>query len=216
MKLEMFKKDKQLSILPKATLQRFLLYQRILAEENTEIISSEEIGKKLHLPSELIRKDLSYLQYRGRPKIGYRVKLLLDELNEIFGLSQKMKVILVGAGHLGVSLVNYPGFKNYRVEIVALFDHDPSKVDTLVGPLVILPLEDMKRVISRFKVTVGIICVPKESAQAVAELMIQNGIEAIWNFAPTTLNLPKSIIVKNEDVTGGILILKHMINKGKK
>lgn len=203
--------NKEFIIIPKATLERLHLYQRLLSEESREFISSEEIGERLNIHPEQVRKDLSYLEYKGKPKVGYNVKLLLEELNKLFGIDKNMKVILVGAGHLGSAIVNYPGFKKYNIEIVAVFDNDPKKIGTFIGDLYVLPLEDLKRVIRRFKVEVGIICVPKESAQEVADLLIKNGIKAIWNFAPTILKVPENIIVKDEDITKGLLTLKHLL-----
>ena len=112
---------------PKATLERLKLYHRLLSEEKEEYISSEEIGGRLGIPPEQVRKDLSYLEYKGKPKVGYHVKSLLDELNRLFGLDKKVKVIIVGAGNLGTALTNYPGFSNYNIEIVGIFDKDPER-----------------------------------------------------------------------------------------
>lgn len=204
---------KNLIIIPKSTLERYKLYQRILSCEKREYISSEEIGKSLYISPDQVRKDLTYLKNRGIPKKGYFVKTLLRELNELFGITRTMKVILVGAGHLGQALINYPGFKKYKIEIVAVFDNDPNKIDTFVGDLAVLPLEDMPRIIRRFQVKVGIICVPDTEAQKVANLLIANKIKAIWNFAPVNLSVPPNIILRNEDITGGLLTLKHILTK---
>lgn len=207
----MSKEDREYIVFPKATLERLQLYQRILSEEKKEYISSEEIGKKLDIPPEQVRKDLSYLEYKGKPKVGYHVKSLLEELNKLFGLNKNVKIIIVGAGNLGTALTNYPGFEKYNIEIVGIFDNDPNKIGKKVGDLVVLPMDFIKRVIDRFNVEIGVICVPEESAQEVAELLINNGIRAIWNFAPTILKVPKNIIVRNEDLTKGLLTLKHLL-----
>jgi len=196
---------------PKATLERLKLYHRLLSEESKEYISSEEIGEKLGIPPEQVRKDLSYLEYKGKPKVGYHVKSLLDELNRLFGLDKNVKVIIVGAGNLGSALTNYPGFANYNIEIVGIFDKDPQKIGKRIGSLVVLPLDYLDRVIKRFNVEIGVICVPKESAQEVADILINNGIKAIWNFAPAFIKVPDEIIVRNEDISLGLLSLKHML-----
>ncbi|MFN3699034.1 MAG: redox-sensing transcriptional repressor Rex, partial [Dictyoglomus sp.] len=175
---------------PKATLERLKLYHRLLSEESKEYVSSEEIGEKLNIPPEQVRKDLSYLEYKGKPKVGYHVKSLLEELNRLFGIDKKVKVIIIGAGNLGSALANYPGFANYNIEIVGIFDKDQEKIGKKVGDLVILSLDFLERVIKRFNVEIGVICVPKESAQEVADLLVKNGIKAIWNFAPTFIKVP--------------------------
>ncbi|MGB9768260.1 MAG: redox-sensing transcriptional repressor Rex [Dictyoglomus turgidum] len=202
---------KEYLMFPKATLERLKLYHRLLSEEKEEYISSEEIGGRLGIPPEQVRKDLSYLEYKGKPKVGYHVKSLLDELNRLFGLDKKVKVIIVGAGNLGTALTNYPGFSNYNIEIVGIFDKDPAKIGKKVGDLVVLPMEYLERVIKRFNVEIGAICVPKESAQKVANLLVENGIKAIWNFAPALISVPEYVIVRNEDITLGLLSLKHML-----
>ncbi len=196
---------------PKATLERLKLYHRLLSEESKEYVSSEEIGEKLNIPPEQVRKDLSYLEYKGKPKVGYHVKSLLEELNRLFGIDKKVKVIIIGAGNLGSALANYPGFANYNIEIVGIFDKDQEKIGKKVGDLVILSLDFLERVIKRFNVEIGVICVPKESAQEVADLLVKNGIKAIWNFAPTFIKVPNEVIVRNEDISLGLLTLKHML-----
>lgn len=196
---------------PRATLERLKLYHRLLSEENKEYISSEEVGEKLGIPPEQVRKDLSYLEYKGKPKVGYHVKSLLDELNKLFGLDKNVKVVIIGAGNLGSALTNYPGFANYNIEIVGIFDNDNQKIGKRIGDLVVLPLDYLERVIKRFSVEIGVICVPKESAQKVAELLVNSGVKAIWNFAPTFIKVPNEIIVKNEDISLGLLSLKHML-----
>lgn len=196
---------------PKATLERLKLYHRLLSEESKEYVSSEEIGEKLNIPPEQVRKDLSYLEYKGKPKVGYHVKSLLEELNRLFGIDKKVKVIIIGAGNLGSALANYPGFANYNIEIVGIFDKDQEKIGKRVGDLVILSLDFLERVIKRFNVEIGVICVPKESAQEVADLLVKNGIKAIWNFAPTFIKVPNEVIVRNEDISLGLLTLKHML-----
>ncbi|MEN2983956.1 MAG: redox-sensing transcriptional repressor Rex [Dictyoglomaceae bacterium] len=207
----MLKENREYLMFPRATLERLKLYHRLLSEENKEYISSEEVGEKLGIPPEKVRKDLSYLEYKGKPKVGYHVKSLLDELNKLFGLDKNVKVVIIGAGNLGSALTNYPGFANYNIEIVGIFDNDNQKIGKRIGDLVVLPLDYLERVIKRFNVEIGVICVPKESAQKVAELLVNSGVKAIWNFAPTFIKVPKEIIVKNEDISLGLLSLKHML-----
>lgn len=208
----MLREEDKIIPIPKVTLERLHLYHRLLSSINKEYISSEEISNMLNIQPEQVRKDLSYLEYKGKPKVGYHVKTLLEELNNIFGVNQTTKVIVVGAGRLGSALVNYSGFRRYNIEIVAVFDNDPSKIGMYLGDLMVVSLDYLSRVIKRFNVEIGVICVPEESAQEVANLLVKNGIKAIWNFAPVTLKVPENVIVRNEDLTQGLLVLKHMLN----
>lgn len=199
-------------MLPKPTFERLKLYHRLLLDIEEEYISSESIAKMLKVQPEQVRKDLSYLKTVGKPKVGYRVEELKRELDELFGLKKETCVVIVGAGRLGTALANYPGFRKYGIEIVAIFDNDPRKVGQFVSDLVVLPLKDLKRVVKRFNVEIGVICVPKEAAQEVANLLVACGIKGIWNFAPINLEVPGDVLVVNEDITQSLLTLKHMLN----
>lgn len=199
-------------MLPKPTFERLKLYHRLLLDIEEEYISSEIIAKMLKVQPEQVRKDLSYLKTVGKPKVGYRVEELRRELDELFGLKRETSVIIVGAGRLGTALANYPGFRKYGIEIVAIFDNDPQKIGQFVSDLVVLPLKDLKRVVKRFNVEIGVICVPKEAAQEVANLLVGCGIKGIWNFAPINLEVPGDVLVVNEDITQSLLTLKHMLN----
>ncbi|MCS7175305.1 redox-sensing transcriptional repressor Rex [Pseudothermotoga sp.] len=199
-------------MLPKPTFERLKLYHRLLLDVDEEYISSESIARILKVQPEQVRKDLSYLKTVGKPKVGYRVDELKKELDELFGVRKETNVIIVGAGRLGTALANYPGFERYGIEIVGIFDNDPQKIGQFVSELVVLPLKDLKRVVKRFNVEIGVICVPKESAQEVANLLVACGIRGIWNFAPVNLEVPSDVLVVNEDITQSLLTLKHLLN----
>ncbi|WP_041078292.1 redox-sensing transcriptional repressor Rex [Thermotoga caldifontis] len=199
-------------MLPRPTFERLKLYHRLLLDVKEEYISSETMARMLKLQPEQVRKDLSYLRTTGKPKLGYRVEELKKELDELFAVKRETAVVIVGAGRLGSALANYRGFARYGIEIVAIFDNDPQKVGQFVSDLVVLPLKDLKRVVKRFNVEIGVICVPEESAQEVANLLVACGIKGIWNFAPVQLEVPEDVVVVNEDITQSLLTLKHLLN----
>jgi redox-sensing transcriptional repressor len=206
--------DNGLLYFPKATLERLKRYQLILSEYgDREYLASDEIAERLKITPEQVRKDISYIKYNGKPKVGYHTKTLLEELNRLFGMMNKTNVIIVGTGHLGGAIANYHGLSHYGMEIVALFDSDPKKQGTFIRDLTVLPLKDMQRIVKRFKVEIGVICVPKESAQEVADTMIACGVRAIWNFAPTLLRVPEDIVVEDENITISLLSLKHKLEQ---
>lgn len=216
MKLE---ERKEILRFPKATFERLKLYHAILSQLVTEkkknYVLSEEIAELLRITPEQVRKDFSYLSTTGKPKVGYSVKELLEELEELFGTKDRDNLIIVGAGHLGRALANYKGFKNIGAQVVAIFDNDPKKIGEMVEELMVLPLKDIPRVIRRFNVKIAAICVPESAAQEVADLLVGYGIKAIWNFSTKILDLPKDIIVQNEDITRGLLGIKHMLAEKK-
>ncbi len=200
---------------PKATFERLKLYHALLTqislEEKREYILSEEIAEALRITPEQVRKDFSFLETNGKPKVGYYIPELLSELDELFGTKERENIIIIGAGHLGQALANYKGFKDIGAQVVAIFDNDPEKIGQMVGELMILPLKDLPRVIRRFKVKIAAVCVPEKAAQEVADLLVGYGIKAIWNFSTKILDLPNDIIVQNEDITRGLLGIKHML-----
>jgi len=206
-------KNEGFMMLPKPTFERLKLYHRLLLDVEGEYVSSETIAKLLRIQPEQVRKDLSYLKTMGKPKVGYKVEELKKELDELFGIKRETAVVIVGAGRLGSALANYQGFAKYGIEIVAIFDKDPEKIGQFVSDLMVLPLKDLNRVVRRFNVEIGVICVPKESAQEVANLLVACGIKGIWNFAPIELEVPEDVLVVNEDITQSLLTLKHLLNR---
>ncbi|WP_241240641.1 redox-sensing transcriptional repressor Rex [Thermotoga sp. Ku-13t] len=203
---------KESMMLPRPTFERLKLYHRLLLDVKEEYISSETMARMLKLQPEQVRKDLSHLRTTGKPKLGYKVEELKKELDELFAVKRETAVVIVGAGRLGSALANYRGFARYGIEIVAIFDNDPQKIGQFVSDLVVLPLKDLKRIVKRFNVEIGVICVPEESAQEVANLLVACGIKGIWNFAPVQLEVPEDVVVVNEDITQSLLTLKHLLN----
>jgi redox-sensing transcriptional repressor len=202
--------------IPGPTLRRLPKYYRRLKRaiaENTTFLSSADLGASADVPPEQVRKDLSYLSEKGRSGVGYDVKALAGHLEEFLGLVNHKDAILVGAGNLGRALALFPGFQAYGLQIVVLFDNDPAKIGKKVGPLEVLPIGKMVSLVQRMNISLGIITTPPESAQEIAEKMIEAGIHAIWNFSPRRLNLPEDVAVKNEDLASELAVLSHKIER---
>lgn len=200
--------------IPRPSLGRLPLYHRFLAqasEAGRTVVSSYEMGRALGLPSAQIRKDLSYLREFGRPGVGYEVGLLLACLEEFLGLANDKEAVVVGAGRLGQALASYPGFADYGLRIVALFDNDPAKIGQEVAGQAVFPLEKMGNLVERLHIQMGIITVPAEAAQAVADAMVAAGITVIWNFAPARLSVPEGVWLEHEDLASRLATLSYRI-----
>ncbi|MBO8126592.1 MAG: redox-sensing transcriptional repressor Rex [Firmicutes bacterium] len=196
--------------IPKPALERLFIYYRVLlsAEQNGEtVISSVEMGKRLDLDPAQIRKDLTYCGEFGKPRIGYRVDRLKNELKNILGLEEKKQAVIIGVGRLGMAIYSYPGFAKFGLEIVGLFDNDPTKVGLVLGGEPIRNISELGDFIREKRVPMGILTVPAPAAQRVADIMVDAGICAIWNFAPVTLKVPDRITVRNEDLAVGLATL---------
>lgn len=195
----------------KATLARLPQYLRVLKklknQEDIENISSTMIAEILKLNSIQVRKDLALVSHQeGKPGVGFNVNDLIKDLEEYLGLENVTDAVLVGAGRLGQALLNYPGFEG-NFNIVMAFDNDKSKCDNKN----IFHINNIKKLIKDKNIKIGIITVQKSAAQEVCDILVEVGIEAIWNFAPITLNVPENVIVKNEDLSASLMILSKKL-----
>jgi redox-sensing transcriptional repressor len=192
------------SKIPKFITERFSIYLRVLTqleEDGVEIISSEELGRLAGGSGALVRKDLSYFGEFGIRGVGYNVSDLRSKISEILGINRKWKVIIVGAGHLGSALMGYKGFRERNFEIVAAFDMDEAKIGTELHGVEIKDVAKLPEFVKSERVELAIISVPRESAQAVADLLVRAGIKAILNFAPVKLHLPEYVFLNSVDLS---------------
>lgn len=202
--------------IPKTTIQRLPLYYRSLQKMNRldiEVISSKELGEKLDIPSTQVRKDLSYYGEFGRRGVGYEVTSLLRHLERILGLAREWKMILVGVGNLGRALVDYDGFRRLGLKIEAIFDADPQIIGSHISSFVVRDIKDLGSTVEEEEISLGIIAVPLRHAQEVADLMVKNGIRGIWNFAPGRIKVPEDIVLRNEDLSVGLIGLVYQLSR---
>lgn len=203
-------KDRQNSlIILKSTLGRLPSYyceieNRVARGE--EYVSSTAIAESLGINPVQVRKDLASISSEpGRPNVGFRVSTLLEDLKIYLGYDHYDEAVLVGVGALGHVLLHYGGFAKYSLDIVAGFDREPK--EKKVGEKPVLPIAKMVPFLKRTHINIGIIAVPAPEAQSVADILVAGGVQAIWNFAPTALNLPDNILVKNENLAASLAAL---------
>ena len=207
--------NKEIQNVSKATIGRLPAYHRYLKEklaEGEKTISSTSIAEDLHLNAVQVRKNLSVIStVAGKPKLGFEIAELIEDINRILGYDNVTDAVLVGAGGLGSALAGYDGFKNYGLNIVAVFDSDPEIIDSTVNGIKVFDAAQIQHLVRRLNVLIGIITVPKSAAQKVADELIEGGVRAIWNFAPVHLNVPENIAVKNEDMAASLAILSKRL-----
>ncbi len=208
--------DEKVSV-SKATLSRLPGYLRYLRDKSVHgmsKISSTVIAEDLKLNPVQVRKDLAVISsVSGKPRTGFSVEELISDIEKFLGFDNASEAILVGAGQLGKTLLSYGGFANYGLKIVAAFDNSPDRVDTEINGKKVFPMEKMENLVRRMKIHIGIITVPKDSAQGVCDEMVRAGIKGIWNFAPTNLKVPDSVAVKNEDMAASLALLSKQLSK---
>lgn len=200
----------------KRTLQRLPVYLSLLQEkqrEGVEYISATTIANILKLNHVQVRKDLSCASNAGRPKVGYETKVLISDLQNFLDYNNTKDAVIVGAGDLGKALLGYGGFQSYGLNIVAAFDVDPRLAGTYVKEKPVFPMEKMPDMVRRMNIHIGIITAPAHTAQEICDILVESGVKAIWNFAPTSLNVPREIIVQNENMATSLAILSNKLNE---
>lgn len=199
----------------RATLARLPLYLNFLKSsdiKNKENISATAIAKELGLGDVQVRKDLGTASGEGKPKTGYNVSDLIDRLEFVLGYKKKNSAVIVGAGRLGRALLEYDGFDEYGLDILAAFDRDKSKLGRAENGKEILSMDDFDNYCKKSSIKIGIITVPAPCAQSICDEMAKNNFSAVWNFAPTRLSAPNGMIVQNENMALSLAMLSGQIN----
>lgn len=199
--------------IPKATLGRLPQYLEYLKSlpEIRRTISATAIAKALSLGDVQVRKDLASVCGAGKPKIGYETDKLITDIESHLGYERLTNAVLVGAGKLGRALLDYDGFEDFGVKIVAGFDCNETVLTK--GTKDILPIRDIEVYCREHDVKLGIITVGQGSAQDVCDKLVESGIKAIWNFAPVTLKVPNGVLLKQENLALSLAYLKGQISK---
>ena len=183
----------------------YLAYLKNLPEDAPAHISATALAGALGMGEVQVRKDLALVSDGGRPKIGYLRTALVDDIEQFLGYDNTTDAILVGAGKLGCALLGYDGFAEYGLNILAAFDRTPHENDDSGKP--VLAMDLLPAFCKRNKILMGIITVPAPHAQEVANLMIECGIKAIWNFAPAHLDAPPNILIQNQNMATNLAVL---------
>ena len=200
----------------KATLKRlptYLSYLKSMPADAPANISATALAAGLSMGEVQVRKDLALVSDGGRPQIGYNRERLIADIEDFLGYGDTNDAVLIGAGKLGRALLGYSGFAEYGLNIVAAFDSNDAIIGTSNRGKPIMHLSRLAETCRRFKVKIGIITVPAEHAQAVCDLLIENGIMAIWNFAPKHLSVPDHILVQNENMAASLALLSKHLNE---
>lgn len=200
----------------RATLGRLPLYLNYLKQiesSGTTSISATTIAKALSLGEVQVRKDLASVSGAGKPKVGYESSDLIKRLEDTLGSNSITSAVLVGAGKLGRALLDYNGFEEFGIKIIAAFDSNDEVIRFGKTSKDILPISTLSDYCIANNVKLGIITVGQGSAQQVCNMMEQSGIKAIWNFAPCNLEVSDGILVKNENLALSLAHLSNQLSK---
>lgn len=182
--------------------------------DDIEYISATALASRLDLGEVQVRKDLASISDKGKPKVGYEVVTLIEELEKALGYNHESDAVIVGAGRLGKALLDFKGFAEYGFNILAGFDSNESVLGETEGGKPVYSIDKLEKVIDCARVKIGIITVPASYAQEICDRLVKSGIIAIWNFSPAHLNVPDGILVRNENMAVSLsLLVKHLKNR---
>lgn len=202
-------------ILPEPTLRRlpwYLAHVEILKSHNIDFVSTTQISRALNVDASQIAKDLSFLNLKGKTRIGYEVEALYNALSDFLGFQTPHKAYVFGAGSLGKALMHDSGLSNYGLEIIAGFDTDPLKVNMSVGNVPIYHIDSLSEVMETNPATIAILTVPVEAAQDTADIAIGEGIRAIWNFTPYRVKVAEGIVMTNTSIYAHLALIYNRLN----
>ena len=208
--------EKEISQAVIRRMPRYYRYLGELLEDGVERISSNDLSKRMNVTASQIRQDLNNFGGFGQQGYGYNVKFLYEEIGKILGLNQKHKIIVIGAGNLGQALANYVKFEKLGFVITALFDVNPALEGVTVRGIKIHMLDELEDYCKDHVVDIAALTMPKEKADAIANRLVNLGIQAIWNFAHVDLDLiDKDVVVENVHLSDSLMQLSYNIVKNK-
>ena len=208
--------EKEISQAVIRRMPRYYRYLGELLEDGVERISSNDLRKRMNVTASQIRQDLNNFGGFGQQGYGYNVKFLYEEIGKILGLNQKHNIIVIGAGNLGQALANYVKFEKLGFVITALFDVNPALEGVTVRGIKIHMLDELDDYCKDHVVDIAALTMPKEKADAIANRLVNLGIQAIWNFAHVDLDLiDKDVVVENVHLSDSLMQLSYNIVKNK-
>ena len=196
----------------KAVIKRLPRYYRYLGElmeEKVERISSNDLSKKMHVTASQIRQDLNNFGGFGQQGYGYNVKYLYTEIGKILGLDRSHNFIIIGAGNLGQALANYASFERSGFILKSLFDVNPRLEGVTIRGIPVRMVDELEDFLKNNDIEIAALTLPKSKAIEVADILVDNGVKGILNFAHTDLSLPKDVVVENVHLSDTLMKLSY-------
>ncbi|MFL0253016.1 redox-sensing transcriptional repressor Rex [Clostridium neuense] len=204
-------KKKNISMAVIRRLPKYHRYLNELVKNDVDRISSKELSEKIGFTASQIRQDLNCFGDFGQQGYGYNVKELCKEIDIILGLTKEYNTIIIGAGNIGQAIANYINFEKLGFSLKGIFDINPKLLGLKIHDIEIQDIDNVDDFLKNNNVNIAIICVPRKSAQKVAEIIIKNNVKGIWNFAPVDLVTPEDVIVENVHLSDSLLTLSCLL-----
>ena len=190
-------------------LPRYYRYLGDLLEAGVERISSSDLSKKMKVTASQIRQDLNNFGGFGQQGYGYNVKYLYTEIGKILGLDRCHNFIIIGAGNLGQALANYASFERSGFILKSLFDVNPRLEGVTIRGIPVRMVDELEDFLKNNDIEIAALTLPKSKAIEVADILVDNGVKGIWNFAHTDLSLPKDVVVENVHLSDTLMKLSY-------
>ena len=201
-------KQREISAAVIRRLPRYYRYLGELLQNDVVRISSKELSNRMKVTASQIRQDLNNFGGFGQQGYGYNVEYLHSEIGKILGLDVQHNMIIIGAGNLGQALANY-NFEKVGYHLIGIFDTNPRLKGVSVRGIEIKMMDALDDFVKNHQVDVVTLTVPKRQAVEIAHHLEKIGIKAIWNFAPTDLNLSESVCVNNVHLNESLMTLSY-------
>ena len=196
------------------TIRRLPVYLDHLRTVTSPRISATAIAQALELNEIQVRKDFAAVaSMPGKPKAGFLVRDLINGMETSLGFRNTKDAVLVGAGSLGSALMNYRGFQQYGLHIIAAFDNNPERIGREIAGKTVLSSDMLVSMCQRLHVQIGIITVPDRYAQHVCDRLVEGGVKALWNFTSVQLTIPDGVLVQNENMAASLAILSRHLDE---
>jgi redox-sensing transcriptional repressor rex len=201
--------EKEISRAVIKRLPRYYRYLGELLESGTERISSGELSERMQVTASQIRQDLNNFGGFGQQGYGYNVKYLYTEIGKILGLDRSHNFIIIGAGNLGQALANYASFERSGFILKSLFDVNPRLEGVTIRGIPVRMVDELEDFLKNNDIEIAALTLPKSKAIEVADILVDNGVKGIWNFAHTDLSLPKDVVVENVHLSDTLMKLSY-------
>lgn len=206
-------------MIPEPVLRRlpwYLAYVDRLHHKGIVYVSSTQISRDLNVDSSQIAKDLSFLNIKGKTRIGYEVDTLCHVLQDFLGFKRRHNAVVLGVGSLGGALIQDSGLANFGLNILAGFDVNPGLIGTTVCGVPIFDSASLEEQCRKLRIDVGILTLPVDSAQQGADALAKAGVKAIWNFTPVRIRPEGDIVITNTSIYAHLAVMYNRMESHKK
>lgn len=202
--------------IPEGVIERLPAYLNTLIQlksDGVTTVSSARLGELTSINPAQIRRDLTHFGSFGKRGVGYDIQTLIERIQRILGADHTHRLALVGAGNLGSAIANYEGLRQHGFFVTAIFDNDERKIGARIGDVVVQPVEELERTLKGQDIRIGIIAVPPEAAQEVADRLSAAGVRVILNYTPVIVRVPEGVTVHNTDPVQELLHTLYYLSR---